>query len=153
MIIGLVQNPRQLADVRADRSLVPATVDEALRWNGPNTFSPRTVTCDTEVGGVHMPAGSVVFFSEAGGNRDPRVFERPEEFDIHRPRHRNLAFSYGPHVCLGQHLARMEMELALNAILDRLGNLRFDPDKPAPRFTGITFRTPKDVHLLFDQIR
>jgi len=153
MIIGLVQNPDQLADVRADRALVPTTVDEALRWNGPNTFSPRTVTGDTKVGGVHMPAGSIVFFSEAGGNRDPRVFERPEEFDVHRPRHRNLAFSYGPHVCLGQHLARMEMELALNAILDRLDNLRLNPEMPQPRFTGITFRTPKDVHLLFDPVQ
>ena len=153
MMIGLVQNPGQLADVRSDRSLVPATVDEALRWNGPNTFSPRTVTRDTEVGGVKMPSGSIVFFSEAGGNRDPRVFEHPAQFDIHRRRHRNLSFSYGPHVCLGQHLARMEMELALNAVLDRMADIRFDFEMPHPRFTGITFRTPKDIHLLFESVQ
>ena len=152
MLIGLVSNPDQLAAVRADRSLVAAAVEEALRWNGPNTFSPRMVMRDVEVGGLAVPEGSIIYYSQIAANRDPSIFPEPDKFDIHRPRERNMAFGYGPHVCLGQHLARIEMSHALNAILDRLGNLRFDPDKPVARILGIGFRTPRDIHLLFDPV-
>ena len=152
MLIGLVQNPDQLAQVRADRSLVPAAVEEALRWNGPNTFSPRMVMRDVEIGGMSVPEGAIMYLSNVGANRDPSIFPDPDRFDIHRSRERNMSFGYGPHVCLGQHLARIEMTHALNAILDRLDNLRFDPDKPEPHILGVGFRTPKDIHLLFDPI-
>ena len=153
LMIGLVQNPDQMAAVRADRSLIPAALEEALRWNGPQAFSPRLVMRDMEVDGVKIPAGAVVHLSQLSANRDPVMFEDPDKFDIFRPRKRNMAFGYGPHVCVGQHLARIEMTHALNAVLDRMDNIRFDPEMPAPRVGGISFRTPKNIHLLFDKIK
>src|SRR3546814_13043364 len=77
----------------------------------------------------------------ASANRDPRKFENPDEFDIFRSRStRHIAFASGPHLCIGQHLARVEMTRALNAILDRLPNLRLAPDQTAPANQGPLLR-------------
>jgi cytochrome P450 len=150
MMVGLLQNPDQLERVRADRSLVAQTVEEALRWETPTLMAVRSATCDTELAGVQIPKDSVLTIMTAIANRDPARHRNPDAFDIYRPRERHLAFSYGSHVCLGQHLARLEMSRALNALLDRLPNLRLDPEMPPPRISGINFRTPRDVHVLFD---
>lgn len=153
LMIGLTQNPDQMQAVRDDRSLVSRTIEEAVRWNGPQAFTLRMVMRDVELGGVAIPSGSIVHLAQISTNRDPAVFERPDDFDIHRPIKRNMAFGYGPHMCIGRHLARVEMTHALNAILDRMDNIRFDPSKPEPRVGGISFRTPKNIHLLFDKIK
>jgi len=150
MMIGLLQNPDQLERVRADRSLVPQAVEEALRWEAATPIAMRSAACDTELGGVKIPKGAVLTVVTSAANRDPERYPDPDAFDIHRPRTRHLTFSYGPHVCIGQHLARLEMARALNVLLDRLPNLRLDPDMPPPRVTGFYFRTPKDVHVRFD---
>jgi cytochrome P450 len=86
----------------------------------------------------------------AAANRDAAVFNDPDVFDILRPARRHMAFGYGGHLCLGQHLARMEMTIALNAILDRLANLRLDPDFPPPEIDGLSLRGPHALHVLFD---
>ena len=150
MMIGLLQNPDQLERVRADRSLVAQTVEETLRWETPTMMAVRSASRDTELAGVRIPKDSVLTIMTAVANHDAVRHRDPDAFDIGRPRERHLAFSYGSHVCLGQHLARLEMARALNALLDRLPNLRLDPDMPRPRITGINFRTPSDVHVLFD---
>ena len=88
----------------------------------------------------------------ASANRDPAKFENPDAFNIFRKNTvRHLAFASGPHLCIGQHLARVEMTRALNAILDRLPNLRLDPDKPAPAITGHLLRVPEHLWVKFDR--
>lgn len=128
MLMALLENPEQLEAVRQDRSLVPLVLEETLRWNGPIIFTQRMVMQDTELGGVRMPAGAIVNVSMAAANNDPAVHENPRKFDLFRGTKSHFGFGLGPHMCLGQHLARLEMSRALNAILDRLPGLRFDPE-------------------------
>jgi cytochrome P450 len=105
---------------------------------------------DVELGGVKIPAGSFLDVAAGAANRDPQRFPDPDRFNIFRkPEHRHFAFAYGPHVCIGQHLARVEMTRALNSILDRLPNVRLDPEQPAPQIRGIMMRVPKHIHVRF----
>lgn len=150
LLIGLLRNPKQLEEVRSDRKLVPLAIEEALRWDGPVTVYYRMVMRDTTLGGVEISKGSVVNVCIGAANHDPTVFPDPMRFDIHRKRERHFAFGYGQHMCLGQHLARLEMTRALNAILDRLPNVRFNPHKPAAELVGAYMRTPHNIHVLFD---
>jgi cytochrome P450 len=106
---------------------------------------------DTEIDGVKIPAGSIVDVMAGSANRDPARFEDPDRFDIRRPNaNRHLSFSSGPHLCIGQHLARVEMTRAINAVLDRLHNLRPDPDMPPPQLKGAMMRVPHNLHVVFD---
>jgi cytochrome P450 len=151
LLAGLLANPDQLDAVRQDRSLIPQAIEEALRWDGPVLIATRTPTVDVELAGVTLPAGACLSVAAGSANRDPTRFENPDRFDIFRDRrHRHFAFASGPHVCIGQHLARVEMTRALNAILDRLPNLRLDADMPAPRIQGIMMRVPRHLHVRFD---
>ena len=92
----------------------------------------RWVTADTELAGVEMPAGSVVHLAIGAANRDPARWDRPDEFDITRKLRPSLGFGQGAHICLGMHVARAEMTVAISALLDRLPNLRLDPDAEPP---------------------
>jgi cytochrome P450 len=83
-------------------------------------------------------------------NRDPAAFDRPDEFDITRATRTHTAFGYGAHLCIGQHLARLEMAQALNALLDRLPRLRRDEDQPPPEVSGFMLRSPSSLHVRFD---
>jgi cytochrome P450 len=150
LLTGLFNNPDQLAAVRADRSLVPQAVEEALRWEGPVIGSARSTTRDAVIDGVAVPANAQLAVSYGAANHDPAVFERPDDFDIFRERHRHFGFAFGAHNCLGQQLARLEMSRALVAILDALPNVRLDPDHPAPRMLGSIMRTPRALHVVFD---
>jgi len=150
MMVGLLTNPDQLAAVTADRSLVPQVVEETLRWDGPLTLLTRQTTKEVVIGGTVIPAGAKIDMVQGSANRDPKRYENPDKFDIFRPLRRNVAFAFGPHICLGQHLARLEMERALNTLLDRLPNLRLDPDYPAPKIVGLNSRAPLEVRVLFD---
>jgi cytochrome P450 len=151
LLAGLLTHPDQLAAVAADRSLIPQAIDEALRWEGPVASTWRHATEAVTLGGVDIPQGAILNVVLASANRDPEKFPDPDRFDIFRERTvRNLAFATGPHVCIGQHLARVEMTRALNAILDRLPNLRLDPDKPPPEIVGHILRVPEHIHVRFD---
>ncbi|EDZ97958.1 cytochrome P450 [Burkholderia sp. H160] len=150
LLTGLLSNPEQLEAVRKDRGLIPQAIDEALRWEGPLTMLTRQATRDVELGGVKIPAGAIVDVCPGAANRDPKHFTEPDRFDIFRERtHRAFPFGFGPHICIGQHLARIEMTRALTAILDRLPNLRLDPDKPAPEIRGVIMRVPKHIFVRF----
>lgn len=152
LLAGLLGNPDQLAAVVADRSLIPAAIDEALRWEGPVASTLRYVAQDTAIDGVPLPRGAILNVVLGSANRDPAKFADPDAFDIFRDRKvRHLAFANGPHVCIGQHLARVEMTRALNAILDRMPGLRLDPDKPAPDIRGHLLRVPDHIHVRFDR--
>ncbi len=150
MLVGLLTHPEQLAAVHADRSLVPRVIEESLRWEGPLTVLTRQATKDVVLDGVEIAAGTKIDVVQGSANRDPARFSDPDRFDISRPPARHLAFATGPHVCIGQHLARLEMARSLNALLDRLPNLRLDPAFPPPRVIGFNSRAPQAVHVLFD---
>jgi cytochrome P450 len=139
-----------LAAVRANRELVPAAIDEGLRWNAPVMAIFRTPTREVEFGGQVLKPGDCLDVLLGSANRDEAVFEDPDRFKVSRPARRSNAFGFGPHVCIGQHLARLEVGIAINAILDRLPNLRLDPDFPAPQVVGIGTRGPEAIHVRFD---
>jgi cytochrome P450 len=149
LLTALLTHPDQLEAVRKDRSLVPAAIEEVLRWEGPITFIQRIALRNHELGGVEIPAGALVELWNGAANRDPGHYPEPDRFDVFRKRDRHFAFSSGPHVCLGQHLARVEITRAVNAILDRLPSLRLDPDQSPPQIVGINGRAPFAVHACF----
>jgi cytochrome P450 len=121
----LLDHPKQLEKLKADLSLVPAAVEELLRFNGPATTSgPRRATEDIELGGQLIKRGDVVFPFLLSANHDEIQFTDPEELDIARDIQRHLAFGQGIHVCLGAPLARMEGDIALTTLLRRMSNLR-----------------------------
>jgi cytochrome P450 len=150
LLTALLENPDQLEAVRRDRDLIPQAIEEALRWDGPVSVQDRLAMADTELGGVAIPAGAVLEVLTGAVNRDPAVYPDPDRFDIFRPKAPHLAFARGAHMCVGQHLARLEMTRALNALLDRLPNLRFDPDFPRPHLRGATMRVPPRLQVRFD---
>jgi cytochrome P450 len=150
LLVGLLSNPDQLEALRTDRSLIPQAIEEVMRWEGTVTFGYRLVTRDTVLGGVSIPAGSIVDMVGASANHDETKFTDPDKFDIFRERRtRHFGFGAGPHICIGQHLARLEMTRALTAILDRLPNLRLDPAKAPPQVRGFMMRVPRQLHVLF----
>ncbi|MDO7833472.1 cytochrome P450 [Sphingobium sp. HBC34] len=151
LLAALLQNPDQLEAIRKDRSLIPAAIEEALRWDGPVLTQLRVAIHDTTLGGVHIPAGAYVDVAAGAANRDPAFYPDPDAFNIFRDRRAHFSFARGPHICVGQHLARVEMTRALDAVLDNLHNLRLDPDKPAPEIRGIMMRVPAHIHVRFDQ--
>jgi len=150
LIFGLLSHPEQLEAVRADRSLVPDAVQEGLRWECPLLGILRTATRDTEVCGVPIPAGSPVSLHLGAANHDPERWERPHEFDVFREKKTNMAFAFGPHRCLGMHLAKCETEVVLNAVLDRLPGLELDPAAEDVHVTGMIFRAPLALPVIFD---
>ena len=149
LLFGLLSHPDQLDAVRNDRSLLPQAIEEGLRWEPPLTSIVRRTVEDTEVCGVAIPAGAAIMVCNASANHDEKRWENPEEFDIFRKRFPPVAFGFGPHVCLGQHLARMETTVAVNALLDRLPNLRMDPAAEDVHITGLMFRSPVSLPVLF----
>jgi cytochrome P450 len=150
LLVGLLTNRDQLDAVRADRSLIPQAIEEGLRWETPLLTIFRTATEDTEVCGVPIPAGSGVVVNLGSANHDERRWDDPERFDIFRPQQPCLSFASGPHTCLGMHLARMETRVVLETLFDRLPGLRLDPDAAPPVITGRTFRSPQELHTVFD---
>lgn len=150
MMVGLLSNPGQLDAVRDDRSLVAAAVEEALRWEAPLTGISRTATADAVVDGIEIKAGSAVETCLGAANHDPSRWDDPERFDIFRQTKSHIAFATGPHLCLGIHLARMEMRAVLECVLDRLPGLRLDPDAEPPAIVGLAFRSPATLPVVWD---
>jgi cytochrome P450 len=149
LLTALLENPEQLEAIRSDRALIPAAIEEALRWDGPVAVQTRMAKVDIELGGVAIPAGSILDVVAGAANRDPVLFANPDAFDIRRERKPHFSFSRGPHLCVGQHLARVEMTRALQAVLDRMPKLRLDPDRPRPQIRGSMMRVPKHLYVRF----
>jgi cytochrome P450 len=149
LLLALLETD-QIERVRADRSLLDPAIEESLRWEQPLTSVARLITRDCELAGVQLPAGAIMHASIAAANHDPSRWEDPHRFDLDREQKPQASFGLGPHLCVGMHLARMELRTAMNAILDRLPNLRLDPDAPKPWVTGLLFRMPTAVPVVFD---
>jgi len=151
-LFGLLTHPDQLAALLADDSLMPQAVEESIRWESPLLITSRSALVDTEVAGVKIPAGAEVVPNVGSANHDPSVWDRPDEFDIFRDSHPLVAFGTGVHMCLGMHLARMEMKVAVRRLFERLPNLRLDPEameRDDPHIHGQAFRSPTSLPVLF----
>ncbi|EID13444.1 cytochrome P450 superfamily protein [Mycobacterium xenopi RIVM700367] len=144
----LLTHPEQLAMVYQDRSLIPAAIEEGLRYETPLTTVVRTTTRDVEIRGKTIPSGAQVDLCMGSANRDESRWRDPNVFDIRRPRQAHIAFAGGIHMCLGMHLARLETRVMLNSLLDRVANLALVPDEDA-RIVGLTFRSPNKLPVTF----
>jgi cytochrome P450 len=154
MMMLFVQHPDQQAKARESRSSLKRAVEETLRLESPVQLGPRLVLEDTEIGGVPVPQGSIVFVVWGSANRDACVFEHPEAFDIERPNVKDhMAFGNGPHRCMGAPLGRMEAMIAFDRIFARLDNLRFAAAKnDFANHHTVIFRGPQRLYLEFDHV-
>ncbi|MFE5737170.1 cytochrome P450 [Streptomyces celluloflavus] len=124
-VITLLEHPDQHAMLRADPGLVPGAVEELLRYLAiADLAGGRIATADIEIDGQLIRAGEGVIITNSIANRDGSVFEDPDTFDVHRSARHHLAFGYGVHQCLGQNLARLELEVIITALFDRIPTLR-----------------------------
>jgi cytochrome P450 len=149
-IYALLTHADQLDALRRDPSLMPQAIEEALRWEPPLLITSRVVTRDTELRGTPIPTGANVTVMLGAANRDPDRYHDPDRFDVFRDPKQHISFGHGPHMCLGMHLARMETRVAIGALLDRLPNLRLDPEGNDPHIHGQIFRSPTALPVLFD---
>ncbi len=122
------QHPDQAALVRADPARIPGAIEEMLRVHPPSQYQGRFAVADVAFEGGTIPAGSAVLLLTGAATRDPRMYERPDDFDVIRGGHTTLAFGYGAHSCLGAWLARLESRLAFEELLTRWPRLRVDHD-------------------------
>jgi cytochrome P450 len=148
-LFALLTHPEQLAEVAATPELRGSAIEEALRWETPLLMVPRRTVRGTELAGVEIPAGAEVNVFLGSANRDERRYTDPDRFDIHRQLAPIASFGSGPHACLGMHLARMEMKVALDGVLDRLPGLRLDPEAPPPQIVGTAFRSPDSLPVVW----
>jgi cytochrome P450 len=149
-LLALLQNPEQWEILKADRKLMGPTILESARWHPTDLIFPRQAAKDTSLEGVDIPEGALIHLCLGTANRDPARWENPDKFDITRPIQRSVGFAAGPHSCLGQHVSRQEMVTAINAVMDRLPNVRLDPSKPPPRMVGGLFaRGPSGIPVVF----
>ncbi len=141
---GMCQFPAAFEEVKADPSLIPGLIDEAIRWITPVKHFMRSATDDTEIRDRAIKKGDWLMLCYPSGNRDEEVFDDADVFDPARSPNRHLAFGYGAHLCLGQHLAKMEMRILFEELIPRLESLEFagEPTRAEASFVGGPKRLP-----------
>lgn len=135
--------------VRENRALLEDVIQEILRWESPVQLVSREATRDVELAGCVVPAGEILAVMIGAANRDPAKFDDPDTFVVERRNDDHLGFGFGQHYCAGSHLARLETRTAVNAILDRLPNLRLDA-RAESKIVGLAFRSPSRLAVMFD---
>jgi cytochrome P450 len=144
---AMAERPEVFRALKADPSLIPAHVEESVRWATSVKHFMRGAAEDTEIGGQKIAKGDWLMLSYHSGNRDEAAFDRPFEYDIHRTPNKHVAFGYGPHVCLGQHLGRMEMRILWEELLPRLESVELSG---TPAYSNSTFVSgPKNVPIRY----
>jgi cytochrome P450 len=141
-VFSLLQHPDQLAEIKADPSLMRPAIDEMLRfWSISQDNIVRVAGGDVEIGGVHIAKDDPIVLAIPAANHDDREFPRGADFDIHRDAHHHLTFGHGPHYCLGATLATTEMEIALGTLFTRFPALRLavDADELPFRHTSLVY--------------
>ena len=133
-LVALQSHPDERRLVAQDPSLIPSAVEEVLRWSGPVQFLPRLVMLDTVLGDTEIPAGDVVFVFAGAANRDPKRWADPQRFDVRREVKSHLAFGWGPHLCIGAPLARLETKVALQRLLQLAPDYRLRDIDYGPSF-------------------
>lgn len=143
-MLALARDPAQFARVKADRSLLSGIVEEAIRWTTPVQHFMRTAARDTELGGQKIAEGDWLMLNYVAANHDPARFSDPRRFDAARAETRHLAFGAGAHQCLGLHLARLEMRILFDVLLDRLASVELagEPARAKSTFVGGLKRLP-----------
>ncbi|HEV2365807.1 MAG TPA: cytochrome P450 [Caulobacteraceae bacterium] len=141
---GMCEYPEAFAKVKADLALIPGLVDESIRWVTPVKHFMRSATADAELRGQRLARGDWLMLCYPSGNRDEEVFEDADAFRPERSPNRHLSFGYGAHLCLGQHLAKMEMRILWEELLPRLESLEFagEPVRAEASFVGGPKRLP-----------
>jgi cytochrome P450 len=135
VMLLLLQDPALMSRVRADRSLVPTVIEEALRLQAPVQGFPRVAVTDTEIHGVPIAAGSQVMVMIGAANRDPSYFEDPDAVRLEGGQSRaHISFGKGIHFCVGAALSRLEAEIGLNALLDRFESIELQDPSFEPRY-------------------
>jgi cytochrome P450 len=122
----LASDPHLFSMIKQDRSLIPGLIDEAIRWATPIKHFMRTAIEDTECRGEHFKANEWIMMSYLSGNRDETVFDDPNSFRVDRRLNKNLSFGYGVHMCLGQHLAKLEMRILFEEMFSRIASIELD---------------------------
>jgi cytochrome P450 len=122
-------HPDERRELVRDPTLIPGAVDEIIRYEPPSYHNCRVTTEDVQFYGETVPAGSIVTMMPGSANRDERQFSNPEIFDIYRNNSRTLSFGFGPHLCLGANLARVEGRIALEELLRRIPDWSVEFDR------------------------
>jgi cytochrome P450 len=137
-MLALARDPDQFARVKADRSLVSGIVEEAIRWTTPVQHFMRMANADVEISGINIAKGDWLMLNYVAANHDPAQFESPRKFDASRDQNRHLAFGAGAHQCLGLHMARLEMRILFEELLDRLDSIELagEPKRANSTFVG-----------------
>jgi cytochrome P450 len=148
-LIAMLERPEWIEAARKDHAVLDAIVEESARWMPTDPVFSRFAHDDVTLNGVVVPKGSVVHQCYGAANRDPARWDRPDLFDPARKPHAHLGFGRGAHVCLGRNLARTEMITAIAALVDRLPNLRLDPDAERPRIIGLYERAATAVPVVW----
>jgi cytochrome P450 len=149
-LLTLLRHPEEFARLRADRSLVPSAVEEMLRFEPPSQHTARLAPHDVEMHGRLIRKRQAVIAVMAAGNRDPERFVEPDRFDITRPDNRHLAFGWAAHFCFGASLARIEGQAAIEAICERLHNVRLASGAPLVWRTNLGLRGLTSLPVQFD---
>jgi cytochrome P450 len=148
-LLSLLQHPDQLQRLRDDPSLIESAVEELFRYDSPVQWVSRVVAEKMEMSGVTLEPGTVLLGSIGAANRDPRQFPNPDCLDIGRTDNRHLSLGSGVHFCLGAVLARMEAQIAINALVQRLPHLRLAQRRVRWK-KGLIFRAARELHVRFD---
>ena len=153
-MVLLCRRPELQAEIRGDAGLIRTFVEEVLRMEAPVQGLPRLVTRDTTLGGVRLPAGSMILLSFAAANRDERQFEDPDRANIHRPKAgMQLAFGSGVHFCIGAPLARQELNLGFRALLDRFTRFRLAEGASPQAEPSFILRNVPELHIDYQERR
>ncbi|MBX7161390.1 MAG: cytochrome P450 [Acidimicrobiia bacterium] len=148
-IATLSDEPQQWARLVEDPSLVDSAVEEVLRWVSPVLNFSRTVTTDTELHGREIREGDKVLVVYGAANRDPAVFDDPDEFRVDRDPNHHIAFGIGPHFCLGANLARLELQILYRQLVRRFPDLRVAPGAGPVRVPNCLVRTIDELPVVF----
>jgi cytochrome P450 len=140
--LALLRNPEQFARLRDDRSLMRSAIDELLRYDSPVQATARVALEPVALDGATLPTGAMAMTGIGAANRDPEVFDDPDRLDLGRTNNHHLSFGFGAHFCLGAPLARLEAEIAFDALLDRYPKLELASEtltyRPSPVLRGLT---------------
>jgi cytochrome P450 len=149
-MLGLLTRPDQARTVAEDpRKWSGRAVHEGLRWIAPFNMTEKLTTEDVRLADVLIPAGTEIALVIGSANRDERRFERPDEFDIGRDRQTQVAFGYGPHMCIGHYVARQLAQVSIEELLRRLPRLRLDRERE-PWVHGWQVRAAKRLPVIWD---
>ena len=148
---AMIRRPDQMAIARRSPADLDRAIEEAVRWVTPIVNMVRVTTRDVEVRGVTIPAGSQVLMHYTAANRDEDFFDRPDEFDVTRDENPHISFGWGPHLCLGASLARLELRIIYTEIFERMNNLAFADANFVPQYGHASFvRGMKTLPVTFD---